>query len=445
MMPIARLQRLWKGLSEQLWFKPAWWGVLATAVALMGSIANRFIAEDLVPDIGRDTLQGLLTIIASSMLAVSTFSLSILVQAFSSAASSASPRALRVIMADDNAQTAIAAFISAFIYSVIALMALGVGYYGAAGRFVLLLFTVVVMINVIIMLIRWINTLSRLGRMGYTIDRVEHVAVKAMLAYQAQPLLGGRALPEGGQTAGMQVHAACSGHIQHIDMEGLQQLAEAEHADIHVLVRPGNFVCVGQPIARWAMRQAEVEHDRHTPETDADRQEKVRGFIEVAADRDFNQDPRFGIVVLGEIGQRALSAAVNDGGTAIAVAGALARVLADCGSSASAPAAEPAEIPYPRVFVPVLDQADFIRDSFIPLQRDAGGMFEVQMFFIKVLNGIAHAHPDSAMADEARRVAWAGWLQARDKLSLSTEQAQLEQAAREVAGRWSEYTDTSTC
>ncbi|PJK05909.1 hypothetical protein CO609_02970 [Lysobacteraceae bacterium NML91-0268] len=199
MMPIARLQRLWKGLSEQLWFKPAWWGVLATAVALMGSIANRFIAEDLVPDIGRDTLQGLLTIIASSMLAVSTFSLSILVQAFSSAASSASPRALRVIMADDNAQTAIAAFISAFIYSVIALMALGVGYYGSAGRFVLLLFTVVVMINVIIMLIRWINTLSRLGRMGYTIGRVEHVAAEAMLAYQAQPLLGGRRCQKAGK------------------------------------------------------------------------------------------------------------------------------------------------------------------------------------------------------------------------------------------------------
>ncbi|PJJ97813.1 hypothetical protein CO615_07070 [Lysobacteraceae bacterium NML75-0749] len=443
MMPIARLQRLWKGLSEQLWFKPAWWGVLATAVALMGSIANRFIAEDLVPDIGRDTLQGLLTIIASSMLAVSTFSLSILVQAFSSAASSASPRALRVIMADDNAQTAIAAFISAFIYSVIALMALGVGYYGSAGRFVLLLFTVVVMINVIIMLIRWINTLSRLGRMGYTIGRVEHVAAEAMLAYQAQPLLGGQALPEGGQTAGVQVRAACSGHVQHIDMEGLQQLAEAGQADIHVLVRPGSFVCIGQPIAKWVAGHGDAEHRGHAPEMDADRQEKLRALIEVAADRDFNQDPRFGVVVLGEIGQRALSAAVNDGGTAIAVAGALARVLADCGSASEA--VEPAEIRYPRVFVPSLDEADFIRDSFIPLQRDAGGMFEVQMFFIKVLNGIADAHPDSAMADEARRVAWAGWLQAKDKLSLSTEQAQLEQAAREVAGRWSECTDTRTC
>ena len=90
MKPLSRMQRLWKQWNEQLWFKPAWWGVLATVVALMASVANRFVAEDLVPAIDQQTLQGLLTIIASSMLSVSTFSLSILVQAFSSAAGSAS-------------------------------------------------------------------------------------------------------------------------------------------------------------------------------------------------------------------------------------------------------------------------------------------------------------------------------------------------------------------
>ena len=431
MKPLSRMQRLWKQWNEQLWFKPAWWGVLATVVALMASVANRFVAEDLVPAIDQQTLQGLLTIIASSMLSVSTFSLSILVQAFSSAAGSASPRALRVIMADDNAQTAIAAFIAAFIYSVIALMALGVGYYGATGRFVLLLFTVVVMVNVIIMLIRWINTLSRLGRMGYTIERVEQTAAKALREYREQPLLGGQASVDGERVAGVVVHAASSGHVHHVEMHRLQQLAETLGAEIHLRVRPGSFVCGGQPVACVDMSKAAREGDGGT-ELDAGVLEQIRAAIEIGADRSFEQDPRFGVVVLGEIGQRALSAAVNDAGTAITVAGALARVLAD-GVMASVKDPE-REILHPRVFVPVLDEADFIRDSFMPLQRDAGGLFEVQMRFIKVLDGIACAHPDSAMATEARRVAWNCWLQAREKLVLPEEREALEQEARRVAG-----------
>lgn len=440
MTRIARIQRLWKKWNEQLWFKPAWWGILATAVALMASIANRFIAEDLVPDIAHETLQGLLTIIASSMLSVSTFSLSILVQAFSSAANSASPRALRVVMADDNAQTAIAAFISAFIYSVIALMALGVGYYGAVGRFVLLMFTVLVMVYVIIMLIRWINTLSRLGRMGYTIARVESAAAQAMQAHRAQPLMGGRALAPGQTPQGMEVTAATSGHVHLIDMERLQKLAQAQDIHIHILVRPGSCVCAGQPVASLCL-PADAKSRKQglatSANADVEHLEAVREAIEIAADRSFDQDPRFGVVVLGEIGQRALSAAVNDAGTAITVAGALARVLVDCGPKPEAEK-DATPPPYPRVFVPELDEADFIRDSFIPLQRDAGGLFEVHMRFIKVLDGIANAHPGSIIAEEARRVAWTGWLHAKDKLALRSEREQLEQEARRVAGRFAE-------
>lgn len=434
MTPVSRMHRLWKAWREQLWFKPAWWGLLATVVALMASGANRFVDDELVPDIARETLQGLLTIIASSMLSVSIFSLSILVQAFSSAANNASPRALRVVMADDNAQTAVAAFIAAFIYSVIALMALGVGYYGAVGRFVLLLCTVLVMCNVIIMLIRWISTLSRVGRMGDTIERVERAATQALRAHREQPFLGGQALPSG-ELPGMVVRATSSGHVAHIDMALLQKLAEADGAEVYVQVRPGSFVCAGQTVASLRNPSDELG-GKLSDEVQAERLRAVREAIEIAADRSFDQDPRFGVVVLGEIGQRALSAAVNDAGSAITVAGALARVLIDCG--ACAPNGPEPQIPYPRVFVPALDEADFIRDSFIPLQRDAGGLFEVHIRFVKVLGGIAQAYPNSPIADEARRVAWAGWLQAKDKLVLPEERRQLAETAREVAGKWAD-------
>lgn len=76
------------------------------------------------------------------MLAVTTFSLSIMVAAFASASSSGTPRAYQLMMSDDNTRLAISSFISAFIYAVIAKIALGLGYYGPAGRFVLFISTI---------------------------------------------------------------------------------------------------------------------------------------------------------------------------------------------------------------------------------------------------------------------------------------------------------------
>lgn len=51
-----------------------------------------------LPDIKQETLESLLNVIASSMLAVTTFSLSIMVAAFASASNGATPRATDLVM-----------------------------------------------------------------------------------------------------------------------------------------------------------------------------------------------------------------------------------------------------------------------------------------------------------------------------------------------------------
>lgn len=419
---VPRLRRFWRRLSEQLWFKPAWWGVLATAVALAASLANQVLPDDRVPDIERETLQSLLTIVASSMLTVSTFSLSILVQAFSSAAGNATPRALRVVMADDSAQTAVAAFLAAFIYSVIALLALGVGYYGAAGRFVLLLCTVFVMINIIVMLVRWIRTLSQLGRMGDTIARVERATLDALREHRRRPGLGGPLQPpvaahDAGDTP---LRSASTGYVQHLDMQALDDaLADAGNAVLALCVRPGTFVHRGQALGavRGPLDKAALD--------------RLAAAITVAPERSFDQDPRFGLIVLSEIGQRALSPAVNDPGTAIIVAGAVTRALVDTWPQA---ASQPPAPECRRVWVPTVDEADFVRDAFGPLQRDAAGNAEVHTRLLKLLGAIADA-TGGTLAEAARRQAWDGWLHARERVALSHERAALSALARQVAGR----------
>lgn len=54
--------------------------------------------------------------------------------------------------------------------------------------------------------------------------------------------------------------------------------------------------------------------------------ELIEAFV-VGDQRTFDNDPRFGLVVLAEIADRALSPAVNDPSTAIDVIGTLTRLL----------------------------------------------------------------------------------------------------------------------
>ena len=106
--------------SNALWVMPTVGALLAVLIAMAASWVNVFVPPSFLPDVDLDTLEGLLDVIASSMLAVSTFSLSIMVSAFASASNSATPRATEVVMGDDNTRMAIASFISAFIFAIIA-------------------------------------------------------------------------------------------------------------------------------------------------------------------------------------------------------------------------------------------------------------------------------------------------------------------------------------
>jgi uncharacterized membrane protein len=197
--------------------------VAAVAVALMAALANRWPLPTGLPKIDQPALEGLLTIIASSMLTVSTFSLSILVSAFASASSSATP----LVMADDSAQHAISAFIAAFIFTMVALTALGLGYYGDSGRFVLLVFTIYVQGYLLLALLRWIDKLSKLGRMSHTIATVENAVLPPLRAWHLEPAFGARGDAPSQAPEGVRVQGQRTGFLQYIDLEVLQKQAEA--------------------------------------------------------------------------------------------------------------------------------------------------------------------------------------------------------------------------
>lgn len=381
---MTRSALLRRRLRESLWFRPTWWSLAAIGIALVAVSANRVFPDGSLPDVERETVQRLLGIIATSMLTVSTFALSVLVGAFASASSNATPRATRLVMANDSAQSAIAAFIASFIFAMIALIALGVGYYGSSGRFVLLVFTIVDVAYIIVALLRWIATLSQIGLLGHTVSVAEDAASRAMDAWRRAPGLG-VATTERAPFAGTPVLAGETGYLQFVDVDELAAIVRDSGRRVHVVLRPGAFVGPGSTLA--------------ITDGDDPLAARLREAFVIGHERTDVQDPRYGLIVLCEIAQRALSPAVNDPGTAIVVATAITRVLV---GSCDAAEKDAAPLDAPGLTIARVDPDDFIADTFDRIARDGASMLEIQVTVQKMLVIVARDAP-AAVADAARR------------------------------------------
>jgi uncharacterized membrane protein len=114
---------------------------------------------------------------------------------------------------------------------------------------------------------------------------------------------------------------------------------------------------------------------------------KIVDAFQIRNDRTFDEDPRFGLIALSEIASRALSPAVNDPGTAIAIIGRFVRLFALW--------AEPIEeddkksIEYDRVEVPEIFLWDMFDDAFTAIARDGAGNVEVAVRLQKAFELLA--------------------------------------------------------
>ncbi|MDO5625549.1 MAG: DUF2254 domain-containing protein [Pseudomonadota bacterium] len=416
-----RLKRWLRALGareNRLWVTQAVTSLLAVLLALAASLAGQLLPEGLAPDIERKTLDDLLTVIASSMLAVTTFSLGAMVGAFGAAASNMTPRTRPLLMADDDTRNAIAAFLSSFIYAVVAKVALGVGFYGINGRFILFLGTLGVLCWLLFTLVKWVRTLSSLGSMGHTLEKVESVASDALAQYWRDPALGARAgLPHDGDDSalGAPIYASQTGYVQHMDMPALQACAQDADCTLHLRVRPGMLVWPGVVIAR-------VENAAESAEL----ADAVRDAIDFGPLRSFDQDPRFGLIVLGESGQRALASDFNDRGTAIDVMNRLLRVMIDSERADDDTGEDDCSaVRHDRLSLVPLDEAALVSDAFHPLARDGAGLIEVGIRMQKLLAALAAASRSGAVAraakeqaDRARDYALAALPHAHDRAAL---------------------------
>ncbi len=406
---------LWiKDRRNRLWVVPMLTAVLAVGLVFAAKWIGSFWMAERLPDIQSETIEDLLTVISSSMLAVATFSLGILVSALSSSATSATPRATELLMGDDDTRGVIGVFMASFTYSVVAKTALDVGYYDAPGRFVLFVSTLAVLTYVVFRLLLWVKTLSSLGRMNDTVARIERVSRSALKSYVNRPCLGAAPPPENSHI-GTAIQAQDTGYLRHLNMSGLQEAASEADCTLHLHVRPGSFVGPDTVIAtaRQRDRPKIVSGDQSSDAPPKLNTAVIRDCFVMGATRSYDQDPRFGLIVLSEVALRALSPAVNDPGTAIGVLATLTKLVveADCAMAEHEaktkvtkeykPQATSMDVEFDRLTLPVLDFRSLVADGFAPIARDGAGMLEVGVRLQKMLAIIAR-NSRAPVALEAR-------------------------------------------
>ena len=217
-----QLSFFFKRLRDQLWIKPLAACVLSIGAVYFANLRDIAVLGGFLPEITKDSTETLLKIMASSMLIMAVFAVASMVAAYASASNSATPRAFPLIIGDDVSQDALSAFIGGFIYSVVALVALMNGFYGArAGRFLLFALTMVVLAFIIITFIRWVDSIARLGLLQHTIEKVEAAAAEAIRKRQSAPRLGGVAAfsPPDGSRA---VFGKAIGYVRRVNTAALQ-------------------------------------------------------------------------------------------------------------------------------------------------------------------------------------------------------------------------------
>lgn len=330
-------------LGEKLWIKPLLASVLSVAVVFAAKAADGTSLAEIVPSVTVESIQTLLSIMASSVL----------------------------VIASKNE------------------------YFGPAGRFVLFFMTLVVLAVVVLTFVTWIDRIARLGRVGVTIKQVEHAAGRSMRARRETPFLGGHAQRTPAKH-GIPLYAAQVGFLQHIDMSGLHEVAEELELRLEIAALPGTFMTPDRVIA-YCVSAAQP---------DAGKLYKVisDNFI-IGRDRTFEDDPRFGLVVLAQIAGKALSPAINDPGTAIDVIGVFVRLFVDWNKPRDADTDR--RITCDRISVPPLREDDMFDDAFTAIARDGANAIEVTLRLLKALDTLARVGDEpmrSAAVRHAKRV-----------------------------------------
>lgn len=314
-MPLrARLHTLWDSLSASYWFVPS---VMALLALLLGGLmvwldagpaARLFDGVSWYQKVQPDGAHEVLSTIAGSMITVAGVTFSITIVAIAFAAAQYGPRLLTNFMSDRGNQFTLGTFIATFVYCLVVLRTIRGGEESAFVPQLAVLTGLALALCSIAVLIYFIHHVPESIHINNVAARVGRRLIAA-IPKQFPRSIGAPAEThprEPEREPGRAIAACDTGYIQGVQEKVLMDVACAHDLVVRLQYRPGDFVHCGRALmeAAPADRAAAAADD-------------LRSAYSVGAKRTPANDLDFLVSELVEIAARALSAGVNDPGTAI--------------------------------------------------------------------------------------------------------------------------------
>ena len=318
----ARLRQFLSDLRDAFWLLPA---SMVLAAIVIGITLVRVDQRGIVPKSVIDSAwlysgggtgaRTLLGAVASSAIGVAGTVFSITIAALSLAAGQMGPRLLKSFTRDRGNQVTLGAFLGTFAYSLIVLRSVRTEGEGQFTPHVSLSFGLFLAFVCVGMLVFFVGHMAGRINVDTVIDLVS-IDVRAAMHRLTTEELQTEAPPAPAHLEEFEIRDPRHGYLRELDADGLADWALRSSTTIRLLVRPGDYVFPGAPIAHVVpmvegAAEAIVDATALGPwrASGADIENPIRQLVEVAV--------------------RALSPGINDPHTALSVLDRLGAALCE--------------------------------------------------------------------------------------------------------------------
>lgn len=383
------------------WFRETFWLVPAIMIALglagglllveldrRGLVSRAFIESPWIYNGGATGARTLLGVVASSTIGVAGTAFSITIAALSLAAGQMGPRLLRNFTRDRGNQVTLGAFLATFVYALVVLRSVRTTDEGEFIPHLALSFGIFLAVTCVAMLVFFINHVAGRINVETVIDLVSGELGAALQRFATDDA-GPQSPPEEFWNGAVPVADDRRGYLQHLDAEALASWAKEHGTAIRMLVRPGDFVFPGAPIA-WLTREVDG----------AD--EAIGAATALASQRVSSDDLEYAVRQLVEVGVRALSPGINDPHTAIGVLDRLGAAL--CGiAGVRLPTGVVLRDGKPVLVVPAIDYGGLTDAMFHMIRQNGSASPAVLIRLIEVLTVVASCETSAARREVLKR------------------------------------------
>jgi uncharacterized membrane protein len=391
----AQIRKLLSDLAETFWLLPAAMVLFGTlgAIGLVSLDRSGFVPKWLIESPwlyngGGTGARTLLGAVASSTIGVAGTVFSITIAALSLAAGQMGPRLLRNFTRDRGNQFTLGAFLGTFSYSLMVLRSVRTENEGAFVPHLSLSVGILLALVCVGTLVFFVGHMAGRINVDTVIELVaEDVrsAIQRLMTTATQPLPPSSVYWRDAQP----IIDFRRGYLQQLDGGGLADWAAQHGTAIRLLVRPGDYIFPGAPIALI------------TPVAEG-ADIAIRRATALGPERVSSADLEFAIRQLVEVAVRALSPGINDPHTAMSVVDRLGAALCDL-VALRFPSGVLMRDDRLALVVPSINYDGLADAMFHMIRQNAAGSAAVLIRLLEVLTSIVSCEPDPARIQTLQR------------------------------------------